>query len=313
MRSLRFIGSIGASALLALSLLVGITGPAQVTTTAITCGQPDDTPAANAAAAAGGYVQLPLGVCNIAAGINGTNTFGFVVTGYGPNSVLNGIQTGAPIVDLTGASHPTVSNLRITTNYGIQSQVGILNAQTKGSYSSDATRIQNVRIDGTYQIAAHYDLGVASSGVEFSQFYNYTPGGFTSIHTSNNSWGAHSLYTTIDDANDKPPSDWTFVQVENHDLGIVNGVAGTSVWLGAVGNFRWIGGNVSSSGTRVTINATPNPHAPGTAMYPINVSFHGTTFYSDYAPSPAIDVYNNAGASGQPKFSGYTTNPSVSP
>lgn len=300
-------------AVLSVMALLFSVHPAQVTTTAITCGQPDDTPAINAAAAAGGFVQIPLGVCNVSTGVNGTNQFGFVLTGYGPNSVLNGIQTGAPIVDLTGASHPIVSNLRITTNYGIQSQAGILNAQTKGSYSSDATRIQNVRIDGTYQIAAHYDLGVASSSVAYSQFYNYTPGGFTSIHTSGNGWGGHSLYTTIDDANDKPPSDWTFIQVENHDLGIVNGAAGTAVWLGATGNFRWIGGNISSSGTRVTINATPNPHAPGSAMYPINVSFHGTTFYSDQPPSPAIDVYNNAGASGQPKFSGYTNNPVVSP
>jgi hypothetical protein len=234
-----------------------------------------------------------------------TDTFGAMIRGVGYRSLLIPIEAHQPVLDLAGASHPLLSTFRIEGQQSAPPLTAILSAQKDGSYSSDAIRIENVRIDGYYDLAAHFDLGVASSSVIGSQFYNYTAAGKVVIHTSNNFFGAHSKFKTIATQTDKQPSDWTYTQSEIHDLG---GVGGIGLALFGCRSIRYLGGNISSSGQPVSNNAAMNGSI---TIYPGDVSFMSTDFYADFNPQPICHIKNNAGSAGVPHFYGYAVNPVV--
>jgi hypothetical protein len=65
----------------------------------------------------------------------------------------------------------------------------------------------------------------------------------------------------------------------------------------AARSIRMFGGNVSSSGIPVSINAVG---LGGVVKTPKYLMFPGTTFYNDFAPWPPCAIQNNAGADGVP-------------
>jgi len=263
------------------------------------CGTSDDTAAVQAAIDTGFPVLLPAGYINIRS-LDLTNKQGAVLKGCGILATnIIPLQSGVNVIDVTGSSNTTLSDFHISgaTVPTISPSVGILNAQPAASYSSDVTLIERVRVDGYFGTAAWYNLGVASSAVSFAQFYNYTAGGQVAILTGNNGWGAVSHFTTIDNSNNHMPSDWTLTQVELHNLG-----SGGSLWIGGANSIRFFGGNMSSSGIPVSINAVVT--GSGSVAYPSQIIFDGTTFYNDFAPAPPRAITNNAGPACAPIMRG---------
>ncbi len=282
-----------------LALLLGLLAVSPARSQAITCGLPDDTPTAQAVLDAGQPLLLPFVNCNIRA-LNATNRLGPWISGFGLMSQITPIQSGVNVIDAVGSSNVTLKNFRICgmCNPSITPTTGILAAQNSTNYASDSLQIDHVRVDGNFTLAAFYNLQVASSQVIFSQFYNYTPGGIVVVMTGNNFMGAASEFTSINNANNYVPSDWTFDQVEIHELGGLPN-AGTGLWIGGLTSFRMYGGNISSSHEMVSNNAVI---VNGQVAIPGFNIIDGTTFYNDYAPAPACAFRNNAGAGALPLF-----------
>lgn len=257
----------------------------------ITCNLEDDTPTAQAAINATRQLILPAGTCRFSS-INATNLSGVSIIGQGNLiSQIVPIQSGVNVIDLTGSNTKTLRDFRICgyCDMSVIPSTGILDAQSSLAYSSDVTIIERVRVDGKFSLAAWYNLAVASSAISYSQFYNYNPGGQVAIITGNNFFGAVSHFTTIDNSNNHTPSDWTFTQVEFHNLS----GSGGALWIGGATSLRFYGGNMSSSGIPVSINATLN--GSGVAISPGWIIFDGVTFYNDFPPTPPRAITNNSG------------------
>ncbi len=248
---------------------------------AVVCGTADDTPAIQAAIDAGGKVVLPAGDCRVTS-LNVTNRQGVTLEGQGTLATrLIPIQSGKVVLDLTGSSNITLRDFRLCgyCDMAIVSTIGILNAQSTLGYNSDVTGIVRVRVDGNFSLAAWYVHGVASSYASYAQFYNYQAGVPTVIFTGNNFFGAASAFTTIDNTNSYPPSDWTLTQTEIHNFG-----GSWGLWIGGAMSFRMYGGNISSSHPLVSLNAVVMAYG---TQYPANIVMDGTTFYNDFLPAPA--------------------------
>lgn len=248
---------------------------------AVVCGTADDTSTIQAAIDAGGKVVLPAGDCRVTS-LNITDRQGVTLEGQGVLTTrLIPIQSGKVILDLTGSSNITLRDFRLCgyCDLSVVSTIGILNAQSTLGYNSDVTGIERVRVDGKFSLAAWYVHGVASSYAYAAQFYNYQPNAITVIMTGNNFFGAASQFTTIDNGNKYPPSDWTLVQTEIHNFG-----NGWGLWIGGATSIRAYGGNISSSHPLVSLNAVTMSYG---VQYPANIVMDGTTFYNDFAPRPA--------------------------
>jgi hypothetical protein len=246
--------------------------------TPVRCGTGDDTAAVQAAINTN-VVLLPNGPCYVSQ-LNGINKVGLFISGFGLNSELVPIRSGVnAVLDLTGSSHVILKDFRICGDCApsISPTVALLLAQAQGSASSDALRIQNVRIDGCSSLASIYNLQVPSSRMLNSQIYNRC--GFTMIHTGNNFFGAASAFVKINAANNMVPSDWDIFGTEVHQLNTAT--PQSAIWLGGVNGYRHFGGNISSSNHPVSINAVA---INGVVVGPNHLIFDGTTFYSDSAP-----------------------------
>jgi len=184
--------------------------------TVVTCGSADDTPAINAAVSSNyAYVRL-IGPCNVTS-INLTNKQGIILEGEGNlRTRLQPLTSGAQVIDLTGSSNITLRNFWLcgVCSPTVTPWSGIFAAQMQGNYNSDSIFIEHVRVDGKYQSAAFYNLGVASSTVTTSQFYNSNPS-MVVLFTANNYFGGTSAYQTVS-TTQYVPSDWTFVGSEIH-------------------------------------------------------------------------------------------------
>jgi hypothetical protein len=249
-------------------------------------GNSDDTPEIQAAVDSG-YAEFLPKIYNVTS-VNVTNRLGTVIKGCGRLlSCLIPKQSGVNVFDLTGSSNITLESFRISTTITtLVPRTGILNAQRQGDYSSDATTLRDIRIDGHFSLSAWYNLQVASSYSIGSHFYNYQAGCPAVIHTGNNFFGAASQFQTINNANDHTPSDWTFVQNEIHSIG-----AGQGFWMGGTQSYRYYGGNIASSICPVDMNGVV---VSGQVINPTNVIFDGTTFYADFAPLPAVAIRQGA-------------------
>jgi hypothetical protein len=252
--------------------------------TTVACGASDDTPAIQAALNTKKRVILPEGDCRVTS-LNITNRQGVTLEGQGALATnLVPTQPGANVIDVTGSSNITLRNFRIfgTATPDVVPSTGILNAQMAGSYASDVTTIEHVRVEGYFSLASWYNLAVASSYVNGSQFYNYEPGGITAILTGNNFFGASSSFVPIDNSNSHVPSDWTIVATEFHNFG-----NGWTFWIGGAQSIRVYGGNMSSQHAIVSMNSAV---INGANSYPAAVIFDGTTFYSDNGIQPPCAV-----------------------
>jgi hypothetical protein len=107
--------------------------------------------------------------------------------------------------------------------------VGILAAQMQGSAASDVLKIEGVRVDGNFALSALYALGVQSSAIYASQFYNYEPNGMVGIFTGTNLWNIRSPFAPVSQANDMRVSDWEITASEWHHLASGCAVAGRRV------------------------------------------------------------------------------------
>jgi hypothetical protein len=261
------------------------------------CGTSDDTPAIQAAFDAGGLTKLPSGVCKVCS-LNGTNRPA-TLQGDGIWTAIFPICSGMNLMDFTGSGTVTVRDFHIcgTCTPGIVPKIGILTAFSDVN-TADVFTMDKVRIDGSFSTASLFIYQTASSSVSASQIYNYKAGAVTTVMTGNISgWGVSSAFATINPLANSAPSDWTFTAVEQHNLG-----SGNVLWIGGANSIRFFGGNLSSSGLPVSINAVPN--SSGGVTYPGNIMFSGTTFYSDFPPTPPCAIQNNAGAPGAPILQG---------
>jgi hypothetical protein len=254
------------------------------------CGTADDTPAVQAAIDSGMPVLLPVGQIRISS-LNMTNRQGAVLRGCGNLATdIIPTQSGVNVIDLTGSSNTTLSDFHIAgaSVSGIYPLTGILSAQAAGSYTSDVTMMDHIRVDGYFTLAAWFNLGVVSSAASMCQFYNYFPGSQVLVITGNNFFGAQSFFTALDQSNNFMPSDWTFTQVELHNLG-----GGWSLWIGGAQSIRFYGGNIASSHVPVSINAVIS--GSGAQINPADIVIIGTTFYNDAPPSPGSAISGNPG------------------
>ena len=264
----------------------------------VTCTGPDDTEVIQAAINEHNHVILPAGICHVS-NLDGTNHVdapngpkprGLVIEGQGLElSQLWPNKSGVNIIDLTGSSNVTLSKFRICgyCTPKVVPSTGILSAQTSGSAASDVFGCDRVRVDGSFSLAAIYILSVASSNIEYCQFYNYQHGAITAIFTGNNFFGAASAFVSIDNANDQFPSDWTVTGSEFHNFG-----SDAALWFGGIVGARFYGGNASwgsnaSGQAIVSVNAVT---VKGSNSYPADIIFDGTTFYSDSGVQPACAV-----------------------
>ncbi len=256
------------------------------------CGTADDTASVQAAINSL-LVDLPQATCKVRE-LDGTFRPGLTIQGTGLNSALVPIQSGVNVLDLTGTTHATLKSFRICGICLISTvpKMALLLAQGVGAPTSDVFTMINVRIDGCFGLAAIYNLQVASSSIIASQIW--ADCGMTIIHTGNNFFGVSSKWTTINNANDLVPSDWSLYQTEIHNLG-----NSQALWLGGMQSHRMYGGNIASSATPVSINPVM---INGVITYPDNLIFDGTTFYADFPPTPTCAIQNNAGALGVPQF-----------
>lgn len=264
-------------------------------------GTSDDTAAVQAAIntfrTTGAPVQLPIGPCKISS-LDMTNTSGIIFRGCGMKSPIIPITNGANVIDLVGANNPCLRDIHIggAVNPSITPATGILIGQKSGSYVADTHFFDNVRVDGYFNLAAFFNLAVASSSMRNCQFYNYLTGAITAILTGNNFFGAASTHTTIDNSNTHVPSDWTFSQVEFHNV-----IANNALWIGGASSHRFYGGNISVANTASPVSYN-SVVIGGVTTPPKDIFFDGTTFYSDATPLPATAVLNNAGTTYAPTF-----------
>jgi hypothetical protein len=261
----------------------------------VDCKGPDDTEVIQAAINKHNHVILPAGICHVSTldgtnhvdPLNGPKPRGLVIEGQGLElSQLWPTKSGVNVIDLTGSSNVTLSKFRICgyCTPKVVPSTGILSAQTSGSAASDVFGCDRVRVDGSFSLAAIYILSVASSNIEYCQFYNYQPDKITAIFTGNNFFGAASTFATIDNANDQYPSDWTITGSEFHNLG--NQAA---LWLGGILGARFYGGNASCGSATcghpiVSVNkVTGKDSRTGNDVdfLPADIIFDGTTFYTD--------------------------------
>lgn len=259
------------------------TFPALAHAAVVTCAGVDDTAAIQTAIDETSFVHLE-GTCKVSS-INATGKTGLVIEGDGSFATeIAPLTNGANVIDLTGSSNATLRDFHLcgTCAPGIVPATGILSAQISGSYTSDVLHIESVRVDGSFSLAAWYNLAVASAHVAFSQFYNYQPNAITVVFTGNNFFGAASSFVAIDNSNSHVPSDWTLVGVEIHNFG-----SGWALWIGGAGSVNFFGGNMSSSHAIVSLNPVV---ISGVTTYPAHLQFNGITFYSDFAPAAACAV-----------------------
>lgn len=245
----------------------------------------DDTPAIQAAINAKGYAELDAGNFQVSA-LDMTNRQGVALLGKGAMLTrLIPTANANAVIDVTGSSNARLNGLRIAGyTQPVVPTIGILAAQMQGSAASDVLNMDDVRVDGTFGLAALYVLGVQSARVVGGQFYNYQPNGMACILTGNNIWGITSQFVTVSTANDMKVSDWSFFQTEFHHL-----ASGWAMWMGGVDSVRFYGGNFSSSqaGGIVSNNAVI---MGGATVYPENIIMDGSTFYSDFAPTAGVAV-----------------------
>lgn len=254
--------------------------------TVVKCGAADDTPAINAAVAGNySFVRL-IGPCNVTS-INLASKQGVILEGEGNlRTRLQPLTNGANVIDLTGSSNITLRNFWLcgVCSPAIVPNVGILAAQMQGNYNSDSIFIEHVRVDGNFATASFYNLGVASSTVTKSQFYNARPS-MVVLFTANNYFGVASQYVSIS-TTQYVPSDWTFVGTEIHSL-----TTGFGFFIGGSTAIRYYGGNIASSLYPVSLSGASQ-------LQPVNPNFiimDGTTFYNDQAPVPPCAVQGQAG------------------
>lgn len=277
-------------------LVVLLASPSYAT---VVCGTADDTPAIQAALDATGIAELPAGHCKVSS-INATNRFGPTIVGKGKFvSSLDPIMSGVAVIDCTGSSNCEIRDLNIDGAVfpNVIPAIGILNAQMAGSAACDVVGIDRVRVDGFFSLAAWYNLSCSSSHASYSQFYNYSCGNITAIHTGNNFFGATSRFVAIGNA-DTTPTDWTMIGNEFHNFcqsgnNPPSGGTGWTLWLGGTASYRFYGGNMSSSHAIVSINAVMTTRGQ---MNAADIIMDGTTFYSDFAPNAPCAVSGQSGA-----------------
>lgn len=240
----------------------------------------DDTPAIQAALNSKGYAELDSGDFHVTS-INMADGHGLALTGKGSlRTKLIPTQSGVNVIDCVGTTNPLLRDFRIAAHgQPVTPTTGILLGQKQGNAGADVFALDGVRVDGAFGVAALYCNGVQSSRMIGGQFYNYTQGGCTAIFVGNNLWGVQSHFTSISTANDMPVSDWEIIACEFHNLNF-----GWALWLGACQQFKFRGGNASSSAPIVSNNSLNMAQG---LLYPHQTIFDGTTFYSDYPPSPA--------------------------
>lgn len=271
--------------------------PAFATTT--TCGTADDTPAiqaaVNAALASDGIVELPAGQCYVSS-LDLTGAQGLIVRGKGRDRTwLNAIQNGAVVVDLTGALNVLLADFQLGKfNDTVVPAVGILTAQMAGNHQSNMIHFERLYVSGSYSVAAWYNLGVDSSSVYASQFYNYQNGIGTVVFTAYNWPGVQSAFKSI--ATDAyPPSDWSMFQVEMHNFSPTASASagGWALWIGGGQELRWYGGNVSGQSPDGWASLNYAGGVPSK-----NIIFDGTTFYSDNGVPASCAVHGTGGVAG---------------
>ena len=268
--------------------------PAPLWAANVLCGGLDDTAAIQAALdaariARGGVVQLPLGTCRVRA-LNGRDLAGVRiegVTAYG--TLLMPLESGGIVLDLTGSYDVTLA--RFLMGNGNQPGapmplVGLLTAQAdERTPTSNLIHLDQVVTQGSFAWAAWLNLGVASSTVMRSQFYNYTAGVGSVVFIAHNWMGLVSPFGPLM-AGDFPPTDWTLTGVEIHNM-----AGGVALWLGGADSLRFFGGNLSVNGSPwfVTVNVA------GTWPTGPNLIFDGTTFYTDDGSVPRCLIQSNQG------------------
>lgn len=241
----------------------------------------DDTAVIQAALDTNGYAKLAPGDFHITS-LNMTNRTGCTLEGCGYITRLNPLSAVAAVIDCTALSNGWLKGFRLSgfATPTIHPSIGILAAQKSGSASSDVVKIDDVRVDGYFNLAALFVLQVQSSMIRGSQFYNYQPGKITAAFTSNNFFGAVSDFCAINNGNDVHVSDWTLEACEFHNF-----AEGWAFWIGAVDSLRVYGGNMSSAHHDgvVSVNSC---QVNGAQSNPGNIIFDGTTFYSDSGVQP---------------------------
>lgn len=248
----------------------------------------DDTPIIQAELNAKGYAELDSGNFHVSQ-LDLTNRQGVALLGKGAMLTrLIPTANANAVIDVTGSSNARLNGLRIAGyTQPVVPTIGILAAQMHGSGASDVLNMDDVRIDGTFGLAAFYVVGVQSSRVVGAQLYNYQPNGMACILTGNNIWGITSKFVTLSTANDMKVSDWTFLQSEFHNM-----ANGWALWMGGVDSARFYGGNCSSS-CQSGIVSNNAVIMGGVQVDPENIIFDGITFYSDFAPSALVAVSGN--------------------
>jgi hypothetical protein len=237
----------------------------------------DDTAAIQAALDGDGYAELACGDFRVST-LNLTNRTGPMLKGRGLNTRIIPLSASPAVIDCTGASNASLREFRLAGyQAGVKPIVGILGAQMQGSSAADVLKIEGVRVDGNFALAALYVLGVQSSSIYGSQFYNYELNGMVGIFTGSNLWNVRSPFVTVSTANDMRVSDWEITSTEWHHL-----ASGWALWLGAASMLKFRGGNASSSGPIISNNAV---NMAGGVVYPENVVLDGMTLYSDFAPA----------------------------
>lgn len=243
----------------------------------------DDTPIIRAELVSKGYAELDVGEFKVTS-LDMTNKQGWMLKGQGIRTKLIPTSSGVNVIDLTGSSNMTLRDFRINgVGQPVVPSIGILCAQMDGNYNSDSIFIEGVRVDGSFSIATFYNLGVASSYVARSQFYNDRA--MVILFTAANYFGASSQFVTIS-TTQYVPSDWTFVGSEVHQLSPAFGF-----FIGGSTGIRWYGGNIASSLYPVSLSGV----AQSQPVDPNFIIFDGTTFYNDQPPVPACAVQGQAG------------------
>ena len=261
----------------------------------LVCGGVDDTLALQsdidrARIARGGIIQLPFGTCRVRA-LNGRNLIGVRIEGITSfGSILAPLESGGIMFDLTDSFDITLTRFTLgnpwqpTTHTPL---VGLLTAHADlATPSSNLIHLDQLVISGTFGWAAWINLGVTSSTVIRSQFYNFSPGIGTVVFVAYNWMGLTSPFGPLMTGN-SGPTDWTFLGSEIHNFG-----GGAALWLGGADSLRFFGGNIS---VNLGFPHFVDVNVAGTIPTGPNLIFDGTTFYTDDGSRPRCLVQSNQG------------------
>src|SRR5512146_6109 len=203
--------------------------------------------------ASGGILELQ-GQFNVSK-LNFTNNHTVSIRGLGVGcTILHPLETVNAVIDMSGSYFMELSDLRIGMPENLATpNVGILLGQVP-SLQSNWIGFNRVFVDGTYQVAALYVFGVASSeGAGQCAFWNRQPGHYSVILCSDNFADVVSDYTMLSTTG--PMSDWKFSKWEIHSY-TGQDTPGYALYLRGARQIEFEGGNMSASGSELITCAT---------------------------------------------------------